>query len=57
MAKNEDIEEIEKKLGQQSLYRSEDMSLLHFFIPSEIGHLTIRKLGQLGVVQFNDVCI
>jgi len=55
MAKNEDIEEIEKNLGQQSLYRSEDMSLLHFFIPSEIGHLTIRKLGQLGVIQFNDL--
>ncbi|ORX78602.1 ATPase V0/A0 complex subunit [Anaeromyces robustus] len=53
--KMEEIEEIEKSLGQQSLFRSEDMSLLHFYIPSEIGHLTIRKLGQLGVVQFNDL--
>jgi len=54
---DEEIDELEKKLGQQSLLRSEDMSLLHFYIPSEIGHLTVRKLGQLGVIQFNDVSI
>jgi len=52
---DEEIDDLEKKLGQQSLFRSEDMSLLHFYIPSEIGHLTIRKLGQLGLIQFNDL--
>jgi V-type H+-transporting ATPase subunit a len=52
---DEEIDEIEKRIGQQSLLRSEDMSLVHFYIPSELGHITIRKLGQLGVVQFNDV--
>jgi len=53
--KDEEIDEIEKNLGQQNLFRSEDMSLVHFYIPSEVGHLTVRKLGQLGVVQFNDL--
>ncbi|KAF9511326.1 hypothetical protein BS47DRAFT_1346937 [Hydnum rufescens UP504] len=38
-----------------SLFRSEQMSLVQFFIPREVAHDTIAELGELGDVQFKDL--
>lgn len=31
------------------------MSLVHFFIPTEVAHDAVSELGELGDVQFKDV--
>ncbi|KAF8344008.1 V-type ATPase, V0 complex, 116kDa subunit family [Cantharellus anzutake] len=38
-----------------SLLRSEQMSLVHLFIPREVAHDTVAELGELGDVQFRDL--
>ncbi|KDQ18566.1 hypothetical protein BOTBODRAFT_28956 [Botryobasidium botryosum FD-172 SS1] len=38
-----------------SLFRSEQMSLVQLFIPTEVAHDTISELGELGNVQFKDL--
>ncbi|KAE9406939.1 H+-ATPase subunit [Gymnopus androsaceus JB14] len=38
-----------------SLLRSEQMSLVQFFVPTEVAHDTIAELGELGDVQFKDL--
>lgn len=38
-----------------SLFRSEEMSLVEFFVPTEVAHDTVYHLGQLGNVQFKDM--
>ncbi|KAG8896292.1 H(+)-transporting V0 sector ATPase subunit a [Tulasnella sp. 403] len=38
-----------------SLFRSEEMSLVQLFIPTEVAHDTIAELGELGNVQFKDL--
>lgn len=39
-----------------TLFRSEEMSLIQLFIPAEVAHTCIAELGELGKVQFRDVC-
>ncbi|KAG8858532.1 H(+)-transporting V0 sector ATPase subunit a [Tulasnella sp. 330] len=38
-----------------SLFRSEEMSLVQLFIPTEVAHDTIAELAELGNVQFKDL--
>ncbi|KAF9239686.1 V-type ATPase, V0 complex, 116kDa subunit family [Melanogaster broomeanus] len=38
-----------------SLFRSEQMSLVQLFIPTEVAHDTVAELGELGNVQFKDL--
>lgn len=37
------------------LFRSEEMSLLQFFIQKDVAYDTVDELGKLGLVQFRDV--
>ncbi|KAG1865274.1 V-type ATPase, V0 complex, 116kDa subunit family [Suillus subluteus] len=38
-----------------TLFRSEQMSLMQFLIPTEVAHDTVAELGELGNVQFMDL--
>ncbi|KAG8473681.1 hypothetical protein CXB51_035988 [Gossypium anomalum] len=38
------------------LFRSEAMQLVQLIIPMESAHLTVSYLGDLGLIQFKDVC-
>ena len=38
-----------------SLPGSEAMSLVQFFVPTEVAHDTVAELGELGNVEFKDV--
>ncbi|TIA93107.1 hypothetical protein E3P99_00297 [Wallemia hederae] len=38
-----------------ALFRSEDMSLVQFYVPTEIAHDSVLHLGDLGLVQFRDL--
>ena len=38
-----------------SLYRSEEMCLVQLFIQSEAAYDTVTELGELGLLQFNDL--
>ncbi|CAA7260879.1 unnamed protein product [Cyclocybe aegerita] len=38
-----------------SLLRSEEMSLVQLFVPTEVAHDTVYELGELGNVQFKDL--
>ncbi|KAG7453083.1 V0/A0 complex, 116-kDa subunit of ATPase [Guyanagaster necrorhizus] len=38
-----------------SLFRSEQMSLMQLFVPTEVAHDTVAELGELGNVQFKDL--
>ncbi|BEJ17167.1 hypothetical protein CspHIS471_0605680 [Cutaneotrichosporon sp. HIS471] len=38
-----------------SLFRSEDMSLVQLYIPSEVAHDTIYELGEMSNFQFKDL--
>lgn len=33
------------------------MSLVRLFVPAEVAHDTVSELGELGNVQFKDVCM
>jgi hypothetical protein len=35
---------------------SEAMSLVQLFVPAEVAHDTVAELGELGNVEFKDVC-
>jgi hypothetical protein len=35
---------------------SEAMSLVQLFVPAEVAHDTVAELGELGNVEFRDVC-
>lgn len=39
------------------LFRSEEMTLVQLFVQIEAAHDTVDELGQLGLIQFRDVCI
>ncbi|CAK5283332.1 unnamed protein product [Mycena citricolor] len=38
-----------------SLFRSEQMSLVQLFVPTEVAHDAVAELGELGDVQFKDL--
>ncbi|KAK0210190.1 V-type ATPase, V0 complex, 116kDa subunit family [Desarmillaria ectypa] len=38
-----------------SLFRSEQMSLVQLFVPTEVAHDTVAELGELGNIQFKDL--
>ncbi|KAI9000168.1 V-type ATPase, V0 complex, 116kDa subunit family [Hyaloraphidium curvatum] len=38
-----------------SIFRSEDMSLVQVYIPSEIAQATVAELGETGLMQFKDL--
>lgn len=37
------------------MFRSQPMTLLQLYIPSEAAQITVAQLGQLGLLQFRDV--
>ncbi|KAH8551923.1 V-type ATPase, V0 complex, 116kDa subunit family [Umbelopsis sp. PMI_123] len=42
-------------MSESTLFRSEEMSLVQLYIPSEIAQPTVTELGELGLVQFRDL--
>lgn len=42
-------------VNDESLYRSAQMSLVQFYMPTESAHATVSELAELGNVQFKDV--
>lgn len=42
-------------MGDESLFRSAEMSLIQVYIPSESAHATVTELAELGNVQFKDL--
>ncbi|CAG8550039.1 8482_t:CDS:10 [Rhizophagus irregularis] len=42
-------------MPQTTLFRSEEMSLIQLYIPSEIAQPTVAELGELGLIQFRDL--
>lgn len=44
-----------QQADEGSLFRSEDMSLVQLYIPSELAHSSVSELGELGLLQFKDL--
>ncbi|ORX76949.1 V0/A0 complex, 116-kDa subunit of ATPase [Basidiobolus meristosporus CBS 931.73] len=42
-------------MSRSTLFRSEEMSLVQLFIPTEIAHSTVSHLGEMGLVHFLDL--
>ena len=40
-----------------ALFRSEEMTLCQFFIQTDATFWCLAELGEMGVVQFRDVCV
>jgi vacuolar-type H+-ATPase subunit I/STV1 len=39
------------------LFRCEEMKLAHLFFQFDAAHDVLDELGELGIVQFRDVCV
>lgn len=48
--------ELLKNLPQMDMMRSEKMTSVQLIIPVESAHRAISYLGELGLLQFRDVC-
>ncbi|KAF9419078.1 H(+)-transporting V0 sector ATPase subunit a [Podila epigama] len=42
-------------MNGSTFFRSEEMSLIQFYIPAEVAQPTVAELGELGLVQFRDL--
>ncbi|KAF9106752.1 H(+)-transporting V0 sector ATPase subunit a [Mortierella sp. GBA35] len=42
-------------MAESNFFRSEEMSLIQLYIPSEVAQPTVSELGELGLVQFRDL--
>lgn len=43
-------------MTESTLFRSEEMSLIQLYISVEVAQPTVAELGELGLIQFRDVC-
>lgn len=40
----------------ESLFRSQHMTLTQLYVPNEVARSVVSALGELGQMQFRDVC-